>query len=83
MMKRFNSLYLGKYGDIDVAGYKSQFTHSFYDDSSLKPLFMTERGPGFNPEVKEEGIMKDIVEKTSYVRPWVDEKLKEIGCEEI
>lgn len=56
MMNRFNSLYLGKYGDIDVAGYKSQFTHSFYDDSSLKPLFMTERGPGFNPEVKEEGI---------------------------
>ena len=34
-------------------------------------------------KVKEEGIMKDIVEKTSYVRPWVDEKLKEIGCEEI
>ena len=56
MMKRFNSLYLGKYGDIDVAGYKSQFTHSFYDDGSLKPLFMTERGPGFNPDVKEEGI---------------------------
>ena len=56
MMKRFNSLYLGKYGDIDVVGYKSQFTHSFYDDENLEPLFMTKRGPGFNPEVKEEGI---------------------------
>ena len=34
-------------------------------------------------KVKEAGIMKDIVEKTSYPRPWVDEKLKEIGCEEL
>lgn len=31
--------------------------------------------------VKEHGIMKDIVENHSYVRPWVDAKLKEIGCE--
>lgn len=34
-------------------------------------------------KVKEAGIMKDIVEKVSYPRPWVDEKLKEIGCEGI
>ena len=30
---------------------------------------------------KEEGIMRDIVEKGTYIRPWVDEKLREIGCE--
>ena len=29
----------------------------------------------------EAGIMKDIVEKGTYVRPWVAEKLKAIGCE--
>lgn len=30
---------------------------------------------------KEHGIMDDIVNKGAYLRPWVDEKLKEIGCE--
>ena len=30
---------------------------------------------------KEAQIMKDILEKGEYIRPWVDEKLKEIGCE--
>ena len=32
-------------------------------------------------EKKEAGIMKRILEKGSYVRPWVDEKLAQIGCE--
>ena len=32
-------------------------------------------------EKKEADIMKHIVEDGTYVRPWVDEKLKEIGCE--
>ena len=30
---------------------------------------------------KETRIIADIVDKASYIRPWVDEKLKEIGCE--
>ena len=30
---------------------------------------------------KEHGIMSEIVNKGTYIRPWVDEKLKEIGCE--
>lgn len=30
---------------------------------------------------KEEKIMADILEKCEYIRPWVDEKLKEIGCD--
>ena len=32
-------------------------------------------------EKKEAGIMKDILEKGTYIRPWVDELLKTIGCE--
>ncbi|MDD6154826.1 MAG: hypothetical protein PUB39_04660 [Eubacteriales bacterium] len=40
---------------IDVTGFKSQFTQSYYD-GDIKPLFTTEKGPGFNPDVKEEGI---------------------------
>lgn len=34
-------------------------------------------------EKKEAGIMDHILSECSYVRPWVDEKLKEIGCEVI
>lgn len=30
---------------------------------------------------KEHGIMSEIVNKGTYIRPWVDEKLKEISCE--
>lgn len=30
---------------------------------------------------KEADIMKHILEDKTYIRPWVDEKLKEIGCE--
>lgn len=30
---------------------------------------------------KEAKIMDDIITKVEYVRPWVDDKLKEIGCD--
>ena len=30
---------------------------------------------------KEHGIMSEIVNKGTYIRPWVDEKLNEISCE--
>lgn len=30
---------------------------------------------------KEEGILRHILEDGTYIRPWVNEKLKEIGCE--
>lgn len=32
-------------------------------------------------EQKEAGIMEHILNDGIYIRPWVDEKLKEIGCE--
>lgn len=32
-------------------------------------------------EKKEADIMKHIMEEGTYIRPWVDEKLKEVGCE--
>lgn len=53
--KRFNSLYLGKYGEIDIVGFKSQFTESYYDED-ISPMFKTVRGIGLNPDTKNEGI---------------------------
>ena len=59
--KRFNSLYLGDFcpGEneepIKIVGFKSVFGYG-YGDVSDKYLFITERGIGFSPETKEEGI---------------------------
>jgi len=43
MMNRYNSLYLGKLGDIDIVGFKSQFAHTSGRDTD-HPLFVTTRG---------------------------------------
>lgn len=57
MSNRFNSLYLGKFEDMDIVGFKSQFTHSYWcDGEDPAGLFETKRGPGLNPDIKEEGI---------------------------
>ncbi len=41
--------------DIKIVGFKSVFGYG-YGDISDKYLFMTDRGVGMNPEIKEEGI---------------------------
>lgn len=57
--KRFNSLYIGDFNagteQIKIVGFKSVFGYG-YGDITDKYLFMTDRGVGLNPEVKEEGI---------------------------
>ena len=64
MKKRFNSLYVGTYanaqapdgaGPLEIVGFKSQFSHGYYD-AEIDSLFMTTRGPGFNPDVAPEGV---------------------------
>lgn len=64
-VNRFNSLFLGKFypgnGEtIRIAGFKSQFGHSYgpADDNGLDDLalFIPERGPGMNRYAKGEGI---------------------------
>jgi CobQ-like glutamine amidotransferase family enzyme len=67
MNDRYNALYLGKFGDIDIVGLKSQFTHMYGDDG--EPLFMTARGAGRNPQVKPEGIRKNNFMATYVLGP--------------
>ena len=55
MLHRFNSLYVGRYEDLDIVGFKSLFAQGYYG-SEPEPLFMTEKGPGFHKEIKEEGF---------------------------
>lgn len=56
--KRFNYLYLGDFKaeeNIKIVGFKSVFGFA-YGDTEKNGLFMTERGVGMNPEIKEEGV---------------------------
>lgn len=71
MDHRYNSLYLGQFPLINekIVGFKSQFTHSFKIDENDDYLFMTDRGPGLNPEIKEEGIKKNNFMATYIIGP--------------
>lgn len=70
MMDRFNSLYIGSFGEMKIVGYKSQFTHSWWgENAEVAGLFSTERGPGLNPDIKEEGIRKNNFMGTYIIGP--------------
>ena len=67
MMSRFNSLYLGKCGDIEIVGFKSQFSHAYGD--GFAPLFETVKGVGLNPGTMPEGIRKNNFMATYVLGP--------------
>lgn len=52
--ERHNSLFLGAFEDIEIVGYKSQFTHSF-GDNSRQAFCQVRRGVGLNPASSLEG----------------------------
>lgn len=58
MMHRYNSLYLGDFGDIKIVGYKAQFSHS-YGDPGKNVLFKTVKGDGLHPGFEFEGIKRN------------------------
>ena len=55
MMHRFNETVLGKFNNIEIVGYKSQFTQSFGDNSN-KYFIQTSKGTGINKQTNLEGI---------------------------
>lgn len=67
MMKRYNSIFLGTFGDIDIVGFTSRFSHIYElcspaDEpapSKTPALFEAVRGAGRTPEQKDEGIRLD------------------------
>lgn len=58
MMHRHNSLFTGKYEDIEIVGFKSQFT-MLYGNIENEYFMEVEKGVGINPEAKYEGIKKN------------------------
>ncbi len=69
MMNRYNSLYLGKMGDMIIVGFKSQFGHSYGDNG--EGVFTTTRGAGLNPEKIPEGIHRKNLMATYLIGPLV------------
>ena len=67
MLKRHNSLYLGKFGEQEIVGFKSQFAHAYGDGADA--LFETMRGVGRNPDVGAEGIRKNNFMATYVLGP--------------
>jgi CobQ-like glutamine amidotransferase family enzyme len=67
MMDRYNSLWLGKFGAIDIVGLKSQFAHAYGNGGDC--LFETVRGAGRNPDVKPEGVRKNNFMATYVLGP--------------
>ena len=67
MLSRHNSLYLGKFGDMEIVGFKSQFAQAYGNDGDA--LFETIRGVGRNPDVKPEGLRKNNFMATYVLGP--------------
>ena len=57
MLHRHNSIFIGKWGNIDIVGFKSQFTFA-YGNNEEDYFAKVEKGIGLNKESKLEGIMK-------------------------
>ena len=68
MLHRHNSFFLGKYEDIELLGFKSQFT-MLYGDNSNEYFATVEMGIGINKESKLEGIKKNNFIGTYIIGP--------------
>lgn len=89
MMHRHNSFLVGKYEDIEIVGFKSQFTMMYGDNSNLY-FIEVEKGIGLNKESKLEGIKKNNFIGTYLIGPiliqnplFTKKILKEIGYKDI
>ena len=58
MLHRHNSIFIGKWEDIELVGFKSQFTFS-YGDNKENYFSEAEKGIGLNKEINLEGIQKN------------------------
>ena len=68
MLHRHNSFFLGTYEDIEILGFKSQFT-MLYGDNSNNYLAEVQMGIGINPESKLEGIHQNNFIATYVIGP--------------
>lgn len=68
MLHRHNSIFIGKWEDIDIVGFKSQFTFS-YGDNKENYFAKVEKGIGLNKESDLEGVSKNNFIATYLIGP--------------
>lgn len=68
MMHRHNSRLVGKFEDIELVGFKSQFT-MMYGDNTNSYFVQVEKGIGINKDSKLEGIRKNNFIGTYIIGP--------------
>ncbi|MBR1731992.1 MAG: hypothetical protein IJ725_06135, partial [Ruminococcus sp.] len=68
MLNRYNALFLGTFGDMKIAGFKAQFSHS-YSGEKTERLFSRTVGAGLNPEDGGEGIRRNNFFGTYLIGP--------------
>lgn len=88
MMHRHNSKFVGKFEDIEIVGFKSQFTFS-YGDNINNYFAQIEKGVGLNKESRYEGIRKNNFLATYLIGPililnplFTKNIMKKLGIEE-
>ncbi len=88
MLHRHNSKFIGKWEDIDIIGFKSQFTFS-YGQNSEGYFASVEKGIGINKESKLEGIQRKnfigtyVIGPILILNPYFTKKLiQKMGIEE-
>lgn len=89
MLKRHNSIFVGKYEDIEIVGFKSQFTFCYGNNDDCY-FTEVEKGIGLNPESKLEGIQKNnfiatyVIGPIAIMNPKFTEKLiKKMGIKNV
>ena len=86
--KRYNSLFLGKFGEMEIVGYTSRFSHCYSIDEKDNFLTVT-KGYGSTVDAKTEGIRRNNLFGTYLLGPFLIQNpiftaflMKKLGCEE-
>ena len=70
MMNRHNSFFLGKYNEIEIVGFKSQFT-MLYGNNEENYFIKADMGIGINEQTKLEGIHQNNFFATYVIGPFL------------
>lgn len=70
MLHRHNSFFLGEYEDLEIVGFKSQFT-MLYGNNEQEYFMKVKMGIGINQESKLEGIHKNNFFATYVIGPFL------------
>ena len=86
--KRYNSLFLGKFGEMEIVGYTSRFSHC-YDIAEKDNFLNVTKGYGSTVDAKTEGIRRNNLFGTYLLGPFLIQNpmftaflMKKLGCEE-